>query len=138
MPLLKVMNKGLTLTEIVMVVIIIGILTGLALYDYSRHIEKNKAREAEANLVVIYNAQKRYKLDNDAYFVCAPNCTSAVINENLTLNIADTYFNYSIAPYGTNDSGFIVTATRRDRDCQGKSMNITDAGGPVQKECTVW
>ena len=132
------MMKGLSLAELLLVVIIIGILAVMALPSQGRHIEKNISREAEANLMVIYNAQKRYKLDNDAYYVCTPNCTIDSINENLTLSIADTYFNYSIFPYGDDGSGFIANATRKERECRDKVMNITHLGGPVQKECPQW
>ncbi len=132
------MKKGMSLMELLLVVVLLGILAAMALPSHSKHIEKNRAREAEANLIVIYNAQKRYRLDNDVYYVCAPNCTIDNINENLTLNIADTYFNYSVSSYGPDESGFIATATRKDRDCRDKVMNLTDRGGPVQKECLTW
>lgn len=128
----------MSLIELLLVVMLLGILAAMALPSHSKHIEKNRGREAEANLMVIYNTEKRYKLDNDAYYVCAPSCTIDSINKNLTLNIADTYFNYSISSCGNDGKGFIAVATRRDRDCSGKAMNITDRGGPVQKECQAW
>jgi len=135
---LKVMKRALTLIELLMVAILIGIMAAMALPNYSKHLERGRGREAEANLALIYNAQKRYRLDNNIYFTCAPNCTADSINENLTLNIQDAYFNYSIGSSGSNESGFIAIATRRDRDCQGKIMSITDNGGPAQKECPAW
>ena len=135
---LKVMKRALTLIELLMVIIIIGVIAAMAVPNYGRHIEKGKGREAEAILALIYNAQKRYHLDNSAYFVCEPNCTADSINENLDLDVQDTYFNYSIAPYGSGGAGYMAIATRRDGDCRGKNMKITELGGPVEKECPPW
>lgn len=133
----------MTLAEILLVAVIIGILAALALPNYSgKHVEKHRGREAEMNLILIYNAQKRYRLDNDAYFICTPHCANVSINENLTLNLQDEFFSYSIAPLGANASGFVATATRtsyKDRGCSGSKMSITDSGGSLKKEgCFAW
>ena len=53
-------NLGVTLMELLIVLVIVGILAALRFSDFGKLNEKNKGVEAEANLYLIYNAQKRY------------------------------------------------------------------------------
>ncbi len=141
-------RNAFTIMELMVVVVIIGILSSLAVLDFQKTVEKNKAKTAEYHLKSIYDAQKRYKLDNGDYFVCS-NTTGVVkeeeigkalfpnsINADAYRNISDTLFSYDIQ--ATEDGGYTATATRKSGMCAGYVVSITDAGGVPDKECPVW
>jgi len=141
-------RNAFTIIEMLLVVVIIGILSSLAVLDFQKTMEKNRAKIAEYNLKSIYSAQKRYKLDTGAYFVCSD--TAGVvkeeeigkalfpnsINADSYRNISDTLFSYDIQ--STEDGGYTATAKRKSGMCSGSIISITDAGGSPDKECPVW
>ena len=112
--------------ELLVVLIIIGVLVSLNLGDFSRSSEKNKAREAEANLRLIYTAQQRYYLDEGAY----TNDTA-----NLGITLEGDSFTYSIAT--TTSLSFNATAQRAGSGlaCSGMNMTITNRNNTIWKEC---
>ena len=60
-------HKGYTLSEIMVAIIILGIMSSLALPSYNIQMAKIKSQEATIALQSIYLAQKEYKKDNLAY-----------------------------------------------------------------------
>jgi len=133
------MRKAFTLMELLVVLIVIGIAASIALPNFSGRLEQFRGQEAETTLILVNNAQRRYKMVNSHYFTCAPNCDIQSINENLTLNIqGDYYFNYSIAAAGPANEGFQAIATRKDGACENKTMQSTYLNNIISKECAQW
>jgi type II secretory pathway pseudopilin PulG len=121
------------------VIILIAILYSIAVPTHERLLEKNRAEAANFNLLSIYNAEKRYKLDNAAgqYFTCGATCTSAVMDNNLGVYINDNNFTYGIVPDAAN--GFRATATRLGGNlCNGKTMVVVGTNSNVTKGCQAW
>jgi len=61
------MNKAFTLIELLVVVLIIGILSAIALPQYTVAVEKSRVAEALVNGAKLAQAQELYKLANGEY-----------------------------------------------------------------------
>lgn len=134
-----VRKSSFTLVEIIIVIIVIAILYSIAIPSHEKLLEKNKAEAANFNLVTIYNAQRRYKLDEAAgqYFVCGALCDLNALNNALGVYISDTNFTYGIVADAVG--GFKATAKRAGGTlCKDKTMTVTGASSTVTKECSVW
>jgi prepilin-type N-terminal cleavage/methylation domain-containing protein len=97
---------GFTLTEILIVVVIVAVLATLALPMFVKTIEKAKVGEAVSNLNLIKTGQKIYFLENGFFS-----------NDIASLNIenpnsaSSRYFDYATQKAGTDD--FEGSAVRR-------------------------
>lgn len=88
-------RHAFTLVEVIIVMVIIGVIAGLALPRYARSVSIAKERRALNNLYMIHAAEINYKKYNGVYWPPAgPLENLAAINTNLVLNIladGDTY-----------------------------------------------
>jgi prepilin-type N-terminal cleavage/methylation domain-containing protein len=98
-------KHGWTLTEILIVVVIAGILGSLSMPIFVKVIEKAKVGEAIATLSQIRIGQKLYLLQYNQYWTSLDDLN--IENPN---NQSPRYFNYSIT--SANATGFTATATR--------------------------
>lgn len=79
------LNKSsFTLVEILVVVIIIGVLVGLALPGFRVAKERVLDREAKANLVLIQGAEKIFLIESGSYYSSS---VIADINSNLKVHL---------------------------------------------------
>ena len=60
-------TKGVTLVELMIVIVIVGILAALALPNYRQYVAKAKRNEAKAALMQIATLQERFYLQNNTY-----------------------------------------------------------------------
>lgn len=60
--------KGFTLIEMLVVVLIIGILAGIALPQYQSAVRKARVAEAKISLRALIDAEDRYILEHNDYF----------------------------------------------------------------------
>ena len=69
-------EKGFTLVELMIVVVIIGILASIAIPKFTNLIGKTKATEAKQQLGSIVTLEKTYYFTNDAYvdFLAGADC----------------------------------------------------------------
>ena len=108
-------KKGFTLIEILVVVIIIGALSAIAMPSYMRSVERSRAANPMANLSAIAKAQKSYSFGTEHYTDNIANLdislTDASNGEDATGNTFESeYFTYKV--YG--DDKAVATATRKD------------------------
>lgn len=88
-------RRAFTLVELMVVLIIMGVVAGLAMPRYTRSVAIAKERRALNNLYMIHAAEINYRKYNGVYWPPAgPLENLAAINANLVLNIladGDTY-----------------------------------------------
>ena len=61
-------HQGFTLVELVIVIIIVGILSLVAIPIYKKYVQEAKITEAKAFLSAAYNAQRLYYLEHGFYY----------------------------------------------------------------------
>ncbi len=119
----KVFNKGFTLIEVLVVVLIIGVLSSIAIPQYMKSVEKSRYAEAAEHLRSIYTAQQDYALHHNRY---------AEKFDELYLDFSDvalestptsiTVRNYEISLDGANDDVPLVKAHRMKGDVNTYSI----------------
>lgn len=60
-------QRGVTLIELMIVVVIIGIIAAIALPSYRGYIERTRAGDAQSALMSLANAMERYHTQNGTY-----------------------------------------------------------------------
>lgn len=79
---------GLTLLEIIVVVIIIGVVASLAIPSFMTQIQRGLANDAQNNLLSIYVAQKNRYGQGGTYYGVTTNCNGTTVNDDAGLNTA--------------------------------------------------
>lgn len=112
---------GFTLTEVLIVVIIIGILATLALPMLVKTLEKAKLGEAVSNLNLIRTGEKIYFLEYSTF-------TTSIDSMNIEDPNDETkrYFDYSITSADSAD--FTAQAERKEGTYTGKKCYINKSG----------
>ncbi|MDD2702436.1 MAG: type II secretion system protein [Candidatus Omnitrophica bacterium] len=130
-------RRAFTMIEVVIVLVISGIIATLGFMNYRNFTEKNRGKNAETNLSVIFNAEKRYKLSNNEYFAC-DGCAVSDLNKGLDIFIDDPYFTYTITADEDDFSAVAVRNSEGNGPCIGKTVSITDNSSTPQKNCLFW
>ena len=119
---------GVTLTEFIVVIIIMGVLATLAFPQFIRSKERAIGREAIANLKLIAAAEKIYRMEavTGYYPLALPNPQSAIadINSYLRLSITETNWDYAVTGAA---STFSSTATRVSGSYSGCTYTIDNS-----------
>ena len=115
--------RGVTLLELMIVVVIIGILTAIAYPSYRQYVAKAKRNEAKSALLQIATMQERFYLQNGTYTVDMTKLGFPVGTNFLT----DTK-SYIVAVTAATPAAFSATATYQKADdevgkCASFSIN---------------
>jgi type IV pilus assembly protein PilA len=123
-------NKGFTLIELMIVVVIIGILAALAIPRFMRSTTKSKQSEAKQLLKQIYTMQHAYRQEFNSYACngvtasAAAPATFAVIGVDIGATARYTF----VMTAGVNTFSCVATATNLDDDGTNDVWQITDTG----------
>ena len=125
---------GMTLVELMIVVVIVGILAAIAYPSYRDAVLRSHRAEAKSALLQVQVTQEKYFLQNNAYVTTAALLSAAPTAATPGLGVMATtsggYFNITIAANGAAPS-YIATATAtagqvNDTSCQ--IFTITQTG----------
>src|SRR5437899_4670894 len=92
-PMKKLVQKGFTLIELMIVVAIIGILAAIAIPNFIKFQARSKQSEAKANLKAIFTAQKAFYQEKDRF--------STLTGEVYYEPERNNHYAYSLAATGT-------------------------------------
>jgi prepilin-type N-terminal cleavage/methylation domain-containing protein len=114
------MKKGVTLIEMIIVIIIVGILATIAVPQYIGVKERSMDKEARANLSTIQAAEKNYRIEKGSYYAGS----TADLNTNLKLLLPTTspQWDYAVADNGD------MTATRQFGSSTGRTWTLLSTG----------
>lgn len=129
-------EKAITLVEVLLVVVIIGILATLGIVNYTATKETALKREATSNLQLISAAEKIYKMEiSNAYASCQCLCggTAATCCDNsangcnylLKLNLVTQNWTYWVNAAGSGTGAtFTATANRVSGPNAGETVTL--------------
>jgi type IV pilus assembly protein PilE len=126
-------QRGVTLVELMIVVIIVGILAAIAYPSYIKYVTKSNRSAAESFLLTVANKQEQYMLDARNYV----NDPGALSTLNLTTpSEVSSHYTISVsADNSTTPPSYTITATptgsqlTRDTDCANLTLNQAGAKG---------
>jgi prepilin-type N-terminal cleavage/methylation domain-containing protein len=102
--------RGFTLTELIIVVVVLGIMAGFAIPNYTKSIDRSYHKDGTVNLTAIYAAEQiYYNNNNGSYWPASGSGDVSAINSNLGLGILSNNLTYSCSGSG---GAFSCTATR--------------------------
>ena len=117
-----------------MVLVILGILAGVAAPVYTNTVEQSRSNEAQVNLNTIYMAQKIYFANNGSYWAVASNPTfndgsATDINKALSINLTTSYYTINaITTTAGPPATFTAKATRNGGNWINRFATIIQDG----------
>ncbi len=123
-------KKAFTLTELITVLVILGIIAGFAIPNYNTAIERSHRRDADIQLRAIHVANQIYRAQNGNYL--AGTFDLAAINNTLGLNIISNGMDYQCSGDGTTYS---CTATHNAWTLGVTEQALSDTA-PLNPDCT--
>ena len=110
-------SRGFTLIEMMMLVVILGILVGIALPSYQEHVRKGYRAEGQAFLNDVAARQERYASQNNTYI------TSDSDRSKLGVDSQSQTKRYTLTLSSTNDYTLTATPTFSDPKCGNLTLD---------------
>lgn len=120
------MSGGFNLTELIIVVLIIGILAAIAVPNYVRTQERARVSEAIVALKLIRVGEEIYQGEYGAFYGPDGDFTAGgTANTNLRLDLNETNWDYDVTAVGANT--FTATADRTSGGYDSCVYTITES-----------
>lgn len=125
------LRKGMTLTEIMVVIIILAIFSSISFPKYERAMESAIGKEARVSLELIYAAEQVIYAQSGSYVDCDDiNNGFGDCNVNLNINLKPGNWLYEVVSAAGVPPTFIITATRNGGSgaYNNKTINLQSDG----------
>ncbi len=136
---MKSNNRGVTLIELVVVILIVGILAAFAVPSYRQYLLRTHRAEAKSALLNLAAAQEKFYLQNNIYATDAALTDAAPDGLGLSATTENGY--YSIEITAADANGFSATATAEGGqadDGRCASFTIDQAGSKTATSADCW
>ncbi len=140
---MKNANSAFTLTEIMVVIIIMSVIASFAIPQYRKTITRAYEREGLQNLTMIHASEKTYRAEHGEVWPTDAGAKGVNdINTNLNLNIIEDGMTYSCSSSSTTD--FTCTAAREgggftlrvnQNDLGSSNPCCSDGDCPTANDC---
>src|SRR5258706_16409674 len=117
-------RRGFTISEVLVVVLIIAILMVIAVPHYIKTSEQSKADQAQALLAMIASDNRMRNLDHYAYAVGTVDNTSALVTEQYLKHMDWAALAYDFKGADDPASCVIARATRKTTGSRGTSSAV--------------
>jgi len=117
-------RRGMSLLELAIVTVIIGILASISLPSFQRGLEQSRADLAAVNLRSVWSAQRLYWLDNRTYAADLATLESLGLLDHSVS--AQTFYSFEIT--GADDATFTATAARVSNARWNGTLSIDQTG----------
>lgn len=126
------MNKGFTIIEIIVVIIIVGVLAALAWPRGTATREKSLDREARASLALIRAAERIYRMEVGSYYPVdgTTETNASTINTDLKLSLTEANWDYSVDNAASNGRA------RALRSGGGRTWTLDSSGSTEDAACS--
>jgi type IV pilus assembly protein PilE len=135
---MKKQSTGLTLIEVMIVVIILGILASIAIPSYQNYVIKGKRSQARATVLNVAQMEERYYTNNYAYYAVSavPPATEPNGWNNYVGNVVSAR-TYDIAVSSVPPStAYVITATPvngfQDAECGSLTLDNRGSTGSAK------
>jgi len=136
------LQRGFTLIELMITVVIVGILAAVAVPSYTNHVKRGNAQEAPSNLLAMKTQAEQYYADHPAVGYTGFPCTPATATSTnkfdyvCTVPTRDTFTITATGKTGSNIAAWTYSinqgGTRASSGIDGASSTscwITKSGG---------
>ncbi len=133
----KIMKKGFTLIELLVVVLIIGILSAIALPQYTKAVEKSRAAEAMTLLKAIETAENAYYMANGEYTEDLSSLDLEFPNVTSSYAFETKNFEFSVGVATANNRNVSVTASAERKSNNNYKLIVELSGGALESQYCV-
>jgi type IV pilus assembly protein PilE len=116
--------RGITLLELMIVVVVVGILAAVAYPNYREFAARAKRNEAKAALLRIATNQERFYLQNNSYTT-----DMTQLGFPVGANYVTDSESYSVTVTAANSSNFTATATYRLGGAEASKCSVFQLDG---------
>lgn len=129
----KMKQRGMTLIELVVVIMIVGILAAVAIPSYRQYVMRSQRADAKDALLALATQQEKHYLQCNAYAEILDNATDCAAGEIQAADVSKNGW-YALEADAPNPAtGFTVTATAINgenqwQDTECRSFTVDQAG----------